>query len=89
MDTEMINWIKSIAKSLEDYTGVATCTYNSYDEESEIGFIDLIDDYGNAYTLPITPWCNQWVIHIDDGDQMSLARLHEWLFHQSAACLGA
>jgi len=85
----MIKWIKSIAKSLEDCSGVATCKYNSYDEDREIGYMDLVDDYGNSYTLPITPWRNEWVIHIDDGEQMGISRLHEWLFHQAAACLGA
>ena len=89
MDTEMIKWIKSIAKSLEDYVGVMTCEYSSYDEDAEIAYLNLCDDYGNLYTLPITTWCNGWVIHIEDGGQINIERLHEWLFHQAAACLGA
>ncbi len=58
MDTEIIKWIKSIAKSLEDYSGVSTCEYNSYNEDKEIGYMDLRDDYGNVYSLPITPYGN-------------------------------
>ena len=89
MDKGIIKWIKSIAKQLEEYSGVAHCDYNSYDEDKEVGYMDLMDDYGNEYTLPITPYGNQWVILINDGEQMDIERLHEWLFHQSASCLGA